>query len=60
MHFGHKSTNKETRLTQENHQNSEIPKKCIFKNLKKPAVFLMFLDLEATHENLNKPKKTLK
>ena len=36
------------------------PKSCIFKNLKKPNVFLMFLDPEASQENLKRPEKVPK
>ena len=35
------------------------PKSCIFKNLKKPPVFV-FLDLEASQESLKRPKKAPK
>ena len=36
------------------------PKSCIFKNLKKPLVFLVFLDPEASQENLKRPEKAPK
>ena len=36
------------------------PKSCIFKNLKKPLVFLVFLDAEASQENFKRPEKAPK
>ena len=36
------------------------PKSCIFKNLEKPYVFLVFLDPEASQENLKRPEKAPK
>ena len=36
------------------------PKSCIFKNLKKPSFFLVFLDAEASQENFKRPEKAPK
>ena len=36
------------------------PKSCIFKNLKKNYSFLVFLDPEASQENLKRPEKAPK
>ena len=36
------------------------PKSCIFKNLKKTFIFLVFLDSEASQENIKRPEKAPK